>query len=172
MRGFIEELRYRNVFRVAIAYVIAGWLVAQVADLSADAFNAPDWVMKMLIVVLLIGLPVALFLAWAYELTPEGVKKAIQALSGSARRAALTVVKVTSEDADASNNPRVERIDHQANDLLVKQLDQECDTRAGRAVMEDHLGVRSKPMTREQPSHQRPDDDVHTAARTCQIVQR
>jgi TolB-like protein/tetratricopeptide (TPR) repeat protein len=76
MRGFIEELRYRNVFRVAIAYVIASWLIAQVADLSADAFNAPDWVMKMLIVVLLIGLPVALFLAWAYELTPEGVKKA------------------------------------------------------------------------------------------------
>ena len=55
MRGFIEELRYRNVFRVAIAYVIASWLIAQVADLSADAFNAPDWVMKMLIVVLLIG---------------------------------------------------------------------------------------------------------------------
>ena len=76
MRGFIEELRYRNVFRVAVAYVVAGWLVAQVADLAADAFNAPDWVMKMLIVVLLIGLPVALFLAWAYELTPDGVKKA------------------------------------------------------------------------------------------------
>jgi TolB-like protein len=76
MRGFIEELRYRNVFRVAVAYVVAGWLIAQVADLAADAFNAPDWVMQMLIVVLLIGLPVALFLAWAYELTPDGVKKA------------------------------------------------------------------------------------------------
>lgn len=76
MRGFIEELRYRNVFRVAVAYVVAGWLIAQVADLAADAFNAPDWVMQMLIVVLLIGLPVALFLAWAYELTPDGVKRA------------------------------------------------------------------------------------------------
>ena len=76
MRSFIEELRYRNVFRVAVAYVVAGWLIAQVADLAADAFNAPDWVMQMLIVLLLIGLPVALFLAWAYELTPEGVKKA------------------------------------------------------------------------------------------------
>ena len=76
MRGFIEELRYRNVFRVAIAYIVASWLVAQATDLAADAFDAPDWVMKMLIVVLLIGLPIALFLAWAYELTPEGVKKA------------------------------------------------------------------------------------------------
>jgi len=76
MRGFIEELRYRNVFRVAIAYIIASWLIAQAADLAADAFDAPDWVMKMLIVVLLIGLPIALFLAWAYELTPDGVVKA------------------------------------------------------------------------------------------------
>ena len=76
MRGFVEELRHRNVFRVAVAYIVAGWLVAQVADLAADAFNAPEWVMQMLIVVLLIGLPVALFLAWAYELTPEGVKRA------------------------------------------------------------------------------------------------
>jgi TolB-like protein len=76
MRGFIEELRHRNVFRVAIAYVIIGWVFAQVADLAADAFNAPEWVMQMLIIFLLLGLPVALFLAWAFELTPEGVKKA------------------------------------------------------------------------------------------------
>jgi TolB-like protein len=76
MRGFIEELRYRNVFRVAVAYIVAGWLIAQVADLAADAFNAPEWFMQMLIVLLLLGLPVALFLAWAYELTPDGVKKA------------------------------------------------------------------------------------------------
>jgi len=76
MRGFIEELRHRNVFRVGIAYVVAGWLIAQVADLAADAFNAPDWFMQMLIIVLLVGLPVSLFLAWAYELTPEGLMKA------------------------------------------------------------------------------------------------
>ena len=76
MRGFIEELRHRNVFRVGIAYVVAGWLIAQAADLAADAFNAPEWFMQMLIVILLLGLPVSLFLAWAYELTPEGVKKA------------------------------------------------------------------------------------------------
>jgi TolB-like protein len=76
MRGFIEELRHRNVFRVGVAYIIAGWLIAQVADLAADAFNAPDWLMQMLIIALLVGLPVSLFLAWAYELTPEGLMKA------------------------------------------------------------------------------------------------
>jgi len=76
VRGLIEELRHRNVFRVGVAYVVAGWLIAQVADLASDAFNAPEWIMQMLIIGLLLGLPVALFLAWAYELTPEGMKKA------------------------------------------------------------------------------------------------
>jgi len=76
MRGFVEELKYRNVLRVAAAYIVAGWLVAQVADLAADAFSAPEWVMQMLIVLLLVGLPVVLVLAWAYELTPDGVKRA------------------------------------------------------------------------------------------------
>lgn len=76
MRGFIGELRYRNVFRVAAAYLVVGWLIAQVADLAADAFNAPDWVMQMLIVALLLGLPIALFLAWAFELTPDGLMRA------------------------------------------------------------------------------------------------
>jgi len=76
MRGFIEELRYRNVFRVGVAYVVVGWVIAQAADLVADVFNWPDWVMQVLIILLVLGLPVALFLSWAFELTPEGMKKA------------------------------------------------------------------------------------------------
>lgn len=76
MRGLFDELRHRNVFRVAAAYLVVGWLIAQVADLAAGAFNAPDWFMQMLIVALLLGLPIALFLAWAFELTPEGVIRA------------------------------------------------------------------------------------------------
>ncbi|HSM36656.1 MAG TPA: hypothetical protein VK837_09695 [Longimicrobiales bacterium] len=73
MRLF-DELRRRNVIRVATAYAVVGWLVLQVADLAAASFAAPDWVMRMLIVALLLGLPVAAFLAWAYEITPEGVR--------------------------------------------------------------------------------------------------
>jgi len=76
MRNFFEELRHRNVFRVGIAYVIAGWLFVQVADIVTESFAAPEWVMRILIIFLLIGLPVALFLAWAFELTPDGVVKA------------------------------------------------------------------------------------------------
>jgi len=76
MRGFIEELSHRNVIRVGAAYVVAGWLIAQVGDLVADVFNLPDWFMQTVIILLVLGLPLALFLAWAFELTPEGMKKA------------------------------------------------------------------------------------------------
>jgi TolB-like protein len=76
MKKLIEELRHRNVFRVGIAYVIAGWLFVQIADIVTESFAAPEWVMRILIIFLLIGLPIALFLAWAFELTPDGVKKA------------------------------------------------------------------------------------------------
>ena len=76
MRGFFEELQYRNVIRVAIAYVVVGWLVAQVADLIVDAFNLPDSFLQMIIVLLVLGFPLAVIFAWAFELTPEGVKRA------------------------------------------------------------------------------------------------
>ena len=76
--GFIAELRRRNVIRVAIAYVVAGWLLAQVVELAADAFAAPDWVLKLLITLLAIGLVPTLVFAWVYELTPEGIRKESQ----------------------------------------------------------------------------------------------
>jgi TolB-like protein len=76
MDQLFKELSKRNVFRVGIAYCVVGWLIAQVADLAADNFGAPEWVMRMLLIFLLLGLPVALFLAWAFELTPQGVVRA------------------------------------------------------------------------------------------------
>ena len=76
MRSLIEELRYRNVFRVAIAYTVISWLIAQVADLVFDAFDLPSAFMQLVIILLVLGFPVAVFLAWAFELTPDGVMKA------------------------------------------------------------------------------------------------
>jgi hypothetical protein len=73
--SFLSELQRRNVVRVAVAYVVTAWLVAQVAELAFDSFGVPDWVMKSLIFRLAIGLPIALIFAWAYELTPEGLKR-------------------------------------------------------------------------------------------------
>jgi len=82
--SFFSELNRRNVFRVAIAYVVTAWLIAQVAGLAADSFGAPAWVMKMIITMLALGAPVALVMAWAYELTPDGLRRE----SGSATRQA------------------------------------------------------------------------------------
>lgn len=58
-----------------MAYVILSWLLAQVADLMLENFGAPDWVMKSFLGLLIIGFPLALFFAWAFEMTPEGIKK-------------------------------------------------------------------------------------------------
>ena len=75
MPNFVTEMKRRNVFRVGVAYTVVAWVIAQAFDLAADSFAAPDWVMKIALTVLVAGLPVALVLAWAFEMTPEGVKK-------------------------------------------------------------------------------------------------
>jgi len=72
--SLITELKRRNVFRVGVAYVIGAWVIAQVADLVLDNIEAPDWVMQTIMLVLAISLPLALILAWAYEITPDGIK--------------------------------------------------------------------------------------------------
>ena len=69
------ELKRRNVFRVGIAYVVVAWLVAQVLQLVFESFSQPEWVMKTVLVLLASGLPLALFFAWAFEMTPEGLKR-------------------------------------------------------------------------------------------------
>jgi TolB-like protein/lipoprotein NlpI len=73
--SLIQELKRRNVFRVGIAYVVGAWLLLQVADIVFETIGSPPWVMQTLLAVLAIGLPFALFFAWAFELTPEGVKR-------------------------------------------------------------------------------------------------
>jgi len=73
--SFFSELKRRNVFRVGMAYIITAWLIAQVAELAADSFLAPDWVMKMIITVLMLGFLVSLVLAWAFELTTAGLRR-------------------------------------------------------------------------------------------------
>lgn len=73
------ELRRRNVFRVAAAYAVVAWLIVQVGDVAADNLAFPDWFMPMLFVLLGLGFPVALFLAWAFEMTPQGVQKTADA---------------------------------------------------------------------------------------------
>lgn len=75
MANLLEELRRRNVFRVAVAYVVTTWLVLQVADVVLNNIEAPDWVFSVFLLVLALGFLPVLFFSWAYELTPEGVKR-------------------------------------------------------------------------------------------------
>ncbi len=72
--SFFAELKRRNVFRVGIAYVITGWLLAQVAEFAFENFGAPEWALRTFVIFLLLGLPLVLFVAWAFEVTPEGIK--------------------------------------------------------------------------------------------------
>jgi TolB-like protein len=72
--SLFEELKRRNVVRVGVAYVVIGWVTAQIAEFAFENFGAPEWVLKSIVVILLLGLPIALFFAWAFELTPDGVK--------------------------------------------------------------------------------------------------
>jgi TolB-like protein len=73
--SIFSELQRRNVFRVSAAYVISAWLLAQVADLVLDNIGAPDWVMQTILLVLVLGLAPTVFFSWAYEVTPEGIKR-------------------------------------------------------------------------------------------------
>ncbi|HMB58758.1 MAG TPA: hypothetical protein VKN35_02500, partial [Xanthomonadales bacterium] len=73
--SLFEELKRRNVFRVGIAYVITSWLILQLADIVLDNTPAPEWVMHVIMLLLVIGFPLALLFAWAFEMTPEGLKK-------------------------------------------------------------------------------------------------
>lgn len=73
--SFIEELKRRNVFRVGIAYLVGAWILVQVADILFENIGTPGWVMQTLLVFLGLGFFVALFFAWAFEMTPEGIRK-------------------------------------------------------------------------------------------------
>lgn len=76
--SLFEELKRRNVFRVGIAYVVASWLLVQVADLALDVIGADDWLLRAVVILLALGfIPVVIF-AWAFELTPEGLKRESQ----------------------------------------------------------------------------------------------
>ncbi len=70
-----NELQRRNVFRVSIGYIVSSWLLIQVADIVLDTIAAPDWVMKTLMLLLALGFPFVAFFSWAYEVTPDGIKR-------------------------------------------------------------------------------------------------
>jgi len=74
-KKFFAELRRRNVIKVAVAYIVVSWLVAEVASLLFQAWQTPEGVMTALVVLIGAGFPVALVIAWTFEMTPQGMKR-------------------------------------------------------------------------------------------------
>ena len=74
MGTLFDELKRRKVFRIAGVYAVVGWVLAQVAAFAVETFAAPQWVQQIFVVFLILGFPLAILLAWAYEVTPEGIR--------------------------------------------------------------------------------------------------
>src|SRR6058998_1482734 len=73
--NFFTELKRRNVYKVAVAYAVVGWLLVQVTTQVFPIFEIPNWALRLIVLAILIGFPIALVIAWAFELTPEGLKR-------------------------------------------------------------------------------------------------
>jgi TolB-like protein/Tfp pilus assembly protein PilF len=73
--NFFAELKRRNVYKVAVAYIVAGWALAQGIAQVLPVFDTPNWLIRLLVVLIIIGLPIALAIAWAFESTPQGIKR-------------------------------------------------------------------------------------------------
>lgn len=89
MSSLLSELSRRNVFRVAAAYVVVAWIVLQVGSILFETFEAPAWVLKVFATLIFLGFPIALIISWAFELTPEGIKKS-ESAEHSGGKAPLT----------------------------------------------------------------------------------
>src|SRR5437764_11476720 len=73
--SFFAELKRRNVYKVAVAYAVIAWLLIQAGSILFPTFEAPPWVMKVFVTIVAAGFPIALVIAWAFEMTPEGMKR-------------------------------------------------------------------------------------------------
>ena len=113
MKSIFAELKRRNVYKVAIAYAVVSWLLIQASSIFFPAFDAPPWVMKIFIIVIIFGFPVALIFSWAFEITPEGIKleSEIEPTKSIARRTGRKIVAITIAltpvEKDVSNGSRV-----------------------------------------------------------------
>src|SRR5215470_12269466 len=96
-RSFFTELKRRNVYKVAVAYAVAAWLLIQAASILFPTFDAPPWLMQIFVVILVIGFPAALVFSWAFEMTPEGIVRESEVEHGKpiTRRTGRKIVAMT-----------------------------------------------------------------------------
>jgi TolB-like protein/Tfp pilus assembly protein PilF len=99
IENFFSELKRRNVYKVAVAYAVVGWVIAQIATQIFPFLEIPNWVVRLVIVLIAIGFPIALMIAWAFEATPEGIKRtevadAMPAAPGQRKHAWIYIVLI------------------------------------------------------------------------------
>src|SRR5438477_8101374 len=75
LHNFFAELKRRNVYKVAVAYIVAGWALSQGIAQVFPVFDIPNWTIRLIVLLIIIGLPIALVLAWTFEITPQGIKR-------------------------------------------------------------------------------------------------
>src|SRR3712207_9122541 len=101
-RNFFAELKRRNVYKVAVAYAVVAWLLIQIATATFPVLEIPNWATKLVIVLGVLGFPIALILAWAFELTPEGIQRTADADASprSPRRGWIALVVIAAVAAE------------------------------------------------------------------------
>src|SRR4029453_4256768 len=94
MAGFFDELQRRKVYRVAAAYIVAAGFLIQIASAAFPAWDLPSWSLRLVIAFLFIGFPIALLLAWAYDITAEGIQVTPQTPGALRRRNLILLIAV------------------------------------------------------------------------------
>ncbi|PYK22811.1 MAG: hypothetical protein DME52_13820, partial [Verrucomicrobia bacterium] len=86
--NFFAELKRRNVYKVAVAYIVAAWALSQGIAQVFPVFDVPNWAIRSIVLLIIVGLPIALVLAWMFEITPQGIKRTAtaDAMPGASRR--------------------------------------------------------------------------------------
>src|SRR4051812_3710111 len=102
VKQFFVELKRRKVYRVAVAYIVVAWVLIQVATQVSPFFEIPNWTVRLVIIAVVIGFPIAVILAWAYDITPSGIKRTEDAVPIAQRTAPKAFGTTTTSVADKS----------------------------------------------------------------------
>src|SRR5207245_613592 len=94
LQTFFTELKRRNVYKVAVAYAVVAWLLMQIATQVFPFFEIPNWAVRLTVLVLIVGFPIALIIAWAFEVTPEGIKRTEAADAAGQRSAGGALIYI------------------------------------------------------------------------------
>ena len=155
-RNFFSELKRRKVYRVVVAYAVAAWLLAQIATQVFPFFEIPNWAVRLVIVLLILGFPVALILSWAFDITPEGIKRTDEVLPQQTRSSivpekSIAVLPFENLSDDQQNTYFADGI----QDDILSNLAKVADLKLGHAATDLLRDERVGNLV--MPQHRRPD---------------